>query len=69
MDILRNYDFTLNCLNVKTFYSRRQHVDACNTDAFKAKVSCLSTLDTFPIRVPGRQIREFSSFSMSCGLS
>jgi hypothetical protein len=66
--IPRNYDLILNCLNFRTLYSRR-HLDALFLiNIFKSKINCHSIMDTVGIRVPTRQIRDFSTFSISSGL-
>jgi hypothetical protein len=67
--IPRNYDFILNCLNFRTLYSRRRLLDALSLiNTFKSKINCHSTMDTIGIRVPTRQIRDFSTFSASSAL-
>jgi hypothetical protein len=67
-DILHNYYLILNSLNIRILHSRR-HLNALFLMiAFKGKINCHSILDTVGISVPTRQIREFSTFSMSSAL-
>jgi hypothetical protein len=67
--IPRNYDLILNCLNFRTLYSRRRHLDALFLiNIFKSKINCHSIMDTVGIRVSTRQIRDFSTFSVSSPL-
>jgi hypothetical protein len=67
-DFLRNYNSVLNSLNFRTLHSRR-HLDALFLiNVFKGKINCRSILDSVGIRVPTRQIREFSTFSVSSAL-
>jgi hypothetical protein len=57
--------YLLNCLNFRTFYSRQRHLyDLFLINVFKGKINCHSIMDTIGIRMPTRQIREFS-FSVS----
>jgi hypothetical protein len=66
---LRNYNSILNSLNFRTLNSRRRHLDALFLiNVFKGKINCPSILDSVGIRVPTRQIREFSTFSVSNAL-
>jgi hypothetical protein len=68
-DFLRNYNSILTSLNFRTLHSRRRHLDALFLiNVFKGKINCPSILDTVGIRVPTRQIREFSTFSVSSAL-
>jgi hypothetical protein len=68
-DFLRNYKSILNYLNFRTLYSRRRHLHALFIiNVFKGKLNCPSILDSVGIRVPTRQIREFSTFSVSSAL-
>jgi hypothetical protein len=67
--MLRNHDLILSHLNFSMLYSRRQHLDALfRINIFKGKINCHSIIDTVGIRVPTRQIREFSTFSVSSAL-
>jgi hypothetical protein len=67
--IPRKYDLILNCLNFRTLHSRRRHLDALFLiNIFKSKMNCHSIMDTVGIRVPTRQIRDFSTFSVSSAL-
>jgi hypothetical protein len=66
LDILRNYDLILSSLNFRTLYSGRRHLDALFfINIFKGKINCHSIMDTVGIRVPTRQIRECSTFSVN----
>jgi len=68
LDILRNDDSILNSLNFRTLNYQR-HLDALFLiNVFKGKINCHSILDTVGIRAPTRQIREFSTFSVSSAL-
>jgi hypothetical protein len=59
----------LNCLNFRTLHSRRNHLDSLFLiNIFKSKINCHSVMDTVGIRVPTRQIRDFSTFSVSSAL-
>jgi hypothetical protein len=59
----------LNCWNFRTLYSRR-HLDALFLiTVFKGKINCHSIMDTVGIRVPIRQIREFSTLCEHCSPS
>jgi hypothetical protein len=62
LDILRNYDLILNYLDFRTLYSRLRHIDALFIiNVSKGKINCHSNMDTVGVRVPARQIREFST--------
>jgi hypothetical protein len=66
---LRNCDSILSHLNFRTLYSRRRHLDALFLiNVFKGKINYQSIMDTVGIRVPTRQIREISTFSVSSAL-
>jgi hypothetical protein len=66
--MLRNYDLILSHLNFRMLYSRR-HLDALFLiNVFKGKINCHSIMDLLVPRVPGRKIREFYTFSVSCAL-
>jgi hypothetical protein len=68
-DILRNCNSIYIFLNFRTLHSRRRHLDALFLiNVFKGKINCPSILDTVGIRVPTRQIKEFSTFSVSIAL-
>jgi hypothetical protein len=68
-DFLRNYNSILNCLNFRTLHSRRRRLHALFLiNIFKAKINYPSILDSVGIRVSTRQIREFSTFSVSSAL-
>jgi hypothetical protein len=68
-DFLRNYISILNYLNFRTLHSRRRHIDALFLiNVFKGKINCPSILDTVGICVPTRQVREFSTFSVTSSL-
>jgi hypothetical protein len=68
-DILRNYDLILSRLHFRTLYSRRRHLhDLFLINIFKGKINCHSNMDTVGIRVLTRQVREFSTFSVSSAL-
>jgi hypothetical protein len=65
----RNYDLILNCINFRTLYSRRRHLHALFLiNVFKGKINCHSIIDTVGIRVPIRQIRDFSTFNVNSAL-
>jgi hypothetical protein len=67
--MLRNYDLIPSHLNFRTLYSRRRHLNALFLiNVFEGKINCHSIMDTVGIRVPTRQIREFSTFSVSSAL-
>jgi hypothetical protein len=52
-------------LNFRTLYSIRQHIDVSFlVNVLKDKVSC-SVMDTVDFRVPTRQIKDFSNFSVN----
>jgi hypothetical protein len=68
-DILLKCDLILRFLNFKTLYSRRHPVALFLIIAFKGKINCCFTMGTVGIRAPVRQIREFSTFSVSKALS
>jgi hypothetical protein len=58
-----NYELMLNYLHLKTFYSRRQHLDALFlVNVFKNKINCCSIMDTVGLHIPAMQIRDFSTF-------
>jgi hypothetical protein len=64
-----NYDLILSYLNFRTLYSRRRHLDALFLiNVLKGKINRHSIMTTVGIRVPTRQIREFSTFSESSAL-
>jgi hypothetical protein len=68
--ILHDYDLMLSRLNFRTLYSRRRHLDALFLiNVFKGKINCHFTMDTVGLRVPSRQIREFSTFNVSSALT
>jgi hypothetical protein len=68
--ILRNYDLIPSHLNFRKFFSNRRHLDALFLiNVFKGKINChYYIMDTVGIRVPTKQIREFSTFSVSSAL-
>jgi hypothetical protein len=68
-DVLLNYNSTLNTSSFRTLHSRRRYLDALFLiNVFKGKINCPSIFDTAGIRLPTRQIREFSTFSVSSAL-
>jgi hypothetical protein len=55
----------LNSLHFKTLYSKRQNLEALILiKVFKNKIDC-SITDTVHLRVPAKQIRNFSTFNVS----
>jgi hypothetical protein len=65
-DILTNYGLILNCLNFRTLYSGRRHLEILFIiKVVKGKIKCHSIMDTVGIRVPTKQ---FSAFSVSSAL-
>jgi hypothetical protein len=62
-----NYESILNSLNFRRIYSRYTDVMFL-INVFKGKINSHSIVDTVDIRVPTRQIREFSTFSVSRAL-
>jgi hypothetical protein len=59
----------LNSLKFRTHHSRQRHLDTLFLiNVFKGKINCPSILGTVGIRVLTRQIREFSTFSVSSAL-
>jgi hypothetical protein len=66
---LRSYGLILNYSDFRTLYSRRRHLDALFLiNVFKGKINCHSITVTVGIRMPTRQIREFSTFSVNNAL-
>jgi hypothetical protein len=56
----------LNYLHFKILYSRQQNLDALFLiNVFKNKIDCCSIMDTVALRVPTKQIRDFSNFNVS----
>jgi hypothetical protein len=50
----------------KTLYSRRQNLDALVLiNLFKNRTECFSVMDTVGLRLPHKQIRDFSTFKAS----
>jgi hypothetical protein len=61
-----DYEFMLNYLQFKTLYSRRQNLDVLFLiSVFKNRTECCSIMDTVSLRVPTKQIRDFSTFKVS----
>jgi hypothetical protein len=53
-------------LQFKTLCSRRQNLDALFLiSVFKNRTECCSIMDTVCLRVPTKQIRDFSTFKVS----
>jgi hypothetical protein len=60
------YEFMLNYLKFKTLYCRRQNLDALFLiSVFKNRTECGSIMDTVGLRVPTKQIKDFSTFKVS----
>jgi hypothetical protein len=63
---LRNYESMLNYLHFKGLYSRPLNFYALFlVNVFKNKIGCYSIMDIFGLRVPTKQIRDFSSSIVS----
>jgi hypothetical protein len=63
-----NYESMLNYLHFKTIYSRRQNLDSLFLiNVFRNRIYC-SIMDTVGLRVPTKQIRDFSTFNV-CNVS
>jgi hypothetical protein len=65
-DIEYHYDIILEKLNLQTLHIRRRHIDALFLiNAFCGTKYCPSVLETVGLRVPTRNIRNFTTFSCS----
>jgi hypothetical protein len=65
-DIEYHYDITLEKLNLQTLHIRRHHINALFLiNAFCGTKYCPSVLETVGLRVPTRNIRNFTTFSCS----
>jgi hypothetical protein len=65
-DIEYHYDITLEKLNLQTLHIRRRHIDALFLiNSFCGTKYCPSVLETVGLRVPTRNIRNFTTFSCS----
>jgi hypothetical protein len=65
-DVEYHYDNILERLNLGTLHIRRRHFNALFLiNAFSGTKHCPSVLETVSIRVPTRNIRNFTMFSCS----
>ncbi|PNF19683.1 hypothetical protein B7P43_G05097 [Cryptotermes secundus] len=65
-DIDYHYFSILDKLNLQTLDVRRRHIDALFLiNVFRGTTYCSSVLDAVGLRVPSRNIRNFSTFSCS----
>jgi hypothetical protein len=65
-DVEYHYDNILDKLGFQTLHIRRLHFDALFLrNAFSGTKHCPSVLETVGIRVPTRNIRNFTTFSCS----
>jgi hypothetical protein len=63
-----NYVLASNKLNLPSLSMRRQHLDALFfIQAYRGLKSCSSLLDIVSLRVPLRNVRDFTLFSCQCG--
>jgi hypothetical protein len=65
-DVEYRYDTLLEKLNLQTLHIRRRHLDAAFLiNVFRGTKYCPSVLETVGIRVPTRNIRNFTMFNCS----
>lgn len=57
--VSRNYNLVLNCLNSRTFYSRRHIYASFLINTFKGKINCHFTMDSSGIRVSKGRIMKY----------
>jgi hypothetical protein len=63
-DMEYHYDIILEKLNLLTLHIRRHHIDALFLiNAFYGTKNCPSVLETVGLRIPTRNIRNFTTFS------
>jgi hypothetical protein len=65
-DVEYHYDIIFKKVNLETLHMRRRHFDALFLiNAFFGTKYCPSVLETVGLRVPTRNIRNFTTFSCS----